>query len=625
MTTPTTPFPTDQYTQIYWTLDGNTPWENIIGGGGLPLNTTNPYTSVTGICNTAFETSAIVNAQTDTTSIGEYDNITISIWVYPVISGPVSDSYQRNIIGKIFNNMQSPNYMPGIPPQTSISISTYFSNSLQIKYNGALSTGGGGFTTATLLPNQWNMISLTSDGSVYRLGIYNNNGVTYENATQQAPNNWGSHGRWIVGEWCNYSSNPLTMIYDEVRIDNTARTDVYLQSEYNYYIGLPLPAAELIKTSGDSQSTNTNTQFTQDLIVQAFDIFGNPLSNATITFSAPDSGASCNLSNTTTITDSNGVAYTQATANSISGSYQVTVSSGSINPIYFNLTNINSSSTTFVSANNTVVGGTLIPGYNSHPIVNNYVVENISPYYPQPFAVLALDTNSNPMVGVSVTFSAPGSGASCSLSNTTTITDSNGVAYTQAKANTISGSYQVTATCGGLTVNFNITNIPDIVTTVIKISGDNQNTEVGTAFEDPLIIQFTDQYWNPCYGYPVWVVFPITAANVIFGTSTPAQSQGADNGTLMAVTDSNGEVSYPITANHINGTYEVVMYPAGFSRAPGTLEVSYTLTNDIGPPIFQVVSGSNQYAQVNEQYDFPLVAKMTDLYGNPYPNISTTF
>src|SRR5437660_7265578 len=75
------------------------------------------------------------------------------------------------------------------------------------------------------------------------------------------------------------------------------------------------------------------------------------------------------------------------------------------------------------------------------------------------------DAGSNPVSGVNVTFTAPGSGASGVFSNSTATitvaTDASGVASTPFTANaTAGGPYTVTAAATGLTpVNFSLTNL----------------------------------------------------------------------------------------------------------------------------------------------------------------------
>src|SRR6185369_14538260 len=68
------------------------------------------------------------------------------------------------------------------------------------------------------------------------------------------------------------------------------------------------------------------------------------------------------------------------------------------------------------------------------------------------------DSGGNPISGVTVTFTAPASGASATLSSATAATNASGVASVSAIANNISGAYTVTASVGAFSVTFALTN-----------------------------------------------------------------------------------------------------------------------------------------------------------------------
>lgn len=75
--------------------------------------------------------------------------------------------------------------------------------------------------------------------------------------------------------------------------------------------------------------------------------------------------------------------------------------------------------------------------------------------------VATVTSNGSPASGVSVTFSAPGTGASCTPASTSVTTDSSGDASTTCTANgNVGGPYTVTATASGATTpaSFSLTN-----------------------------------------------------------------------------------------------------------------------------------------------------------------------
>jgi hypothetical protein len=120
----------------------------------------------------------------------------------------------------------------------------------------------------------------------------------------------------------------------------------------------------LTKTAGDSQSATINTAFATLLAVTLSETGGSALPGATVTFTAPGSGASGTFANgtatTTATTNGSGVATaTTFTANGEAGAYNVAASvTGSGAPATFALTNTKGNTTTLLgsSANPSIVG-----------------------------------------------------------------------------------------------------------------------------------------------------------------------------------------------------------------------------------------------------------------------------
>jgi len=106
------------------------------------------------------------------------------------------------------------------------------------------------------------------------------------------------------------------------------------------------PAAgvgSMVATAGAPQSTAVNTAFATALQATGRDASGNPSSGVTVTFTAPQSGASAQFSGAATataVTNASGVATAPAlTANGTAGSYMVTASAAGVGAATFNLTN----------------------------------------------------------------------------------------------------------------------------------------------------------------------------------------------------------------------------------------------------------------------------------------------
>lgn len=87
-------------------------------------------------------------------------------------------------------------------------------------------------------------------------------------------------------------------------------------------------------------------------------------------------------------------------------------------------------------------------------------------------AVRVADAADVPLAGITVSFAAPGSGASATLSTPTAITDASGIASITATANGEAGSYAVTASVAGVAApaSFALTNTPFSTTLTLTAS-----------------------------------------------------------------------------------------------------------------------------------------------------------
>ena len=78
--------------------------------------------------------------------------------------------------------------------------------------------------------------------------------------------------------------------------------------------------------------------------------------------------------------------------------------------------------------------------------------------FAQPLRVRLLDVGGQPMAGQAIAFSAPGAGASATLSSASALTDASGYASVTVIANGAIGSYLVTATNAGHSASFALRN-----------------------------------------------------------------------------------------------------------------------------------------------------------------------
>ena len=211
-------------------------------------------------------------------------------------------------------------------------------------------------------------------------------------------------------------------------------------------------AFSIIASGGTPQSATVNTAFSTALRVTVEDSFGNPVSGAAVTFTPPGSGASALLTAPAT-TDAAGHTQVTAKANTAAGTYSVDATvSGVVTGASFVLTNTAGAPASIVASSGSGQSATVGTGFGS------------------PLVVTVVDAFGNPIPGVTVVFTAPGSGASAGLSSPGT-TNGSGQTSVTATANTATGTYQVTASVGGLSVTFTLTNSAGGAATIAVSSG----------------------------------------------------------------------------------------------------------------------------------------------------------
>src|SRR5205085_1549343 len=121
---------------------------------------------------------------------------------------------------------------------------------------------------------------------------------------------------------------------------------------------------------------------------------------------------------------------------------------------------------------------------------------------------------STAVTGVSVTFTAPASGASGTFSNNTATitvaTNASGIASAVFTANSTPGTaYTVTASASGLTsAGFSLSNAgaPAVVT---ANPGSTPQKSDGYSFPNPLSVTVKDKFGNPVFGVSVQFTAPL--------------------------------------------------------------------------------------------------------------------
>jgi Fe-S cluster assembly iron-binding protein IscA len=367
------------------------------------------------------------------------------------------------------------------------------------------------------------------------------------------------------------------------------------------------PAASIAATAGGGQSATVLTAFATPLQVLVEDASDNLVPNATVTFTAPASGASGTFANgtatTTAVTNSSGVATASAfTANSVSGAYSVTASvSGVSATANFTLTNVPSLQASIIATG----GGSQAAA--------------VSTPFATALQVTVMDTSGNLLPNLTVTFTAPASGASGMFANgtatTTAVTNSSGVATASAfTANGAAGSYSVTASVPGVitTASFSLTNTASALA-IVATGGGGQAATVSTAFATALQATVKDGLGNLVPNVTVTFTAPASSPSGAFANGTA---------TTTAVTNSSGvATASAFVANRFAGVYSVTASVPGVSAT-----ASFSLTNSPGAPASIVATGGGgQGAPVSTPFATTLQAAVQDATGHLIPNLTVTF
>jgi hypothetical protein len=215
-------------------------------------------------------------------------------------------------------------------------------------------------------------------------------------------------------------------------------------------------------------------------------------------------GASATFSGSNIVfTDATGHASATLTANTVAESYSViATASGLSTPASFSLTN-NSESPASVVA---------FAGTPQSTTVNSAFANTLK--------AVVREAYSNPTPGITVTFTVPASGASGAFSaSSSVVTNSGGLATAPAfTANTIAGSYNVTASVSGVPTpaSFRLTNNPGSAASIVATAGTPQSALPGAAYTTVLQAEVNDTFGNHVAGVSVTFAAPLSGASGTF-------------------------------------------------------------------------------------------------------------
>jgi adhesin/invasin len=224
---------------------------------------------------------------------------------------------------------------------------------------------------------------------------------------------------------------------------------------------------------------------------------------------------------------------------------------------------------------------------------------------PSPLIVQVRDAFNNPVAGTLVHWSVvSGSGI---LSLDSSFTNASGQAFTGYTLGPVAGTDTISATlaCGCASVNFTATAIAPIPASIQLFSGNVQFDTAARALSAPLVAQVFSAGFQPIVGTQVvWTVL-----------------RGGSLDVDTTVTDSNGVVSANYTLGTLAGTDSVEARTIGGGH---TFIFTATVSNDL-PAAIAIQSGDGQADTTGFALDLPLVAHVTDAYGNFVAGAEVTF
>ncbi|MCU1296130.1 MAG: Kelch motif [Acidobacteriaceae bacterium] len=304
-------------------------------------------------------------------------------------------------------------------------------------------------------------------------------------------------------------------------------------------------ANSIAATAGTPQSAPVGAAFGTPLQAPVKDAFNNPVANATVTFTAPTSGASgkfANNTNTTTATtNSSGVATASAfTANTTTGSYTVTAStSGVATPASFSLTNTAGPATKFVvSAPASATAGT-----------------------PISVTVTAQDSNGNTAAGYTgtVKFTLGTTDASATLPTNYTFVSgdagvhsfTNGFTLAKAGSQTVIATDTATATITGTSGNITV---GGGTPSKLVFGQPSSNAFAGSQISPPVTVLIQDQFGNATNSTANVTIAIGTnpSSGTLGGTTTVAAAGGT--ATFSTLSINNAGIGYTFSASSIGLT-----------------------------------------------------------------------
>ena len=200
-----------------------------------------------------------------------------------------------------------------------------------------------------------------------------------------------------------------------------------------------------------------------------------------------------------------------------------------------------------------------------------------------------------------MTFSESANGA---FNPPTAITDSTGTASTSYTLPAKVGTFSITASAPGFrNIILTATSVPGPASVIAKISGVGQYGTVGTALA-PLVVNLRDAHANGVVGQQITF------------------TDGGIGGSFSA----NPVVTGAAGAASVTYTLPTKQQYVVITATSGSVNTSAAEHAVAGPASsVSIWSGNNQSVKVSTQLVKPLIALVTDQYGNKLPGITVTY
>jgi hypothetical protein len=273
-------------------------------------------------------------------------------------------------------------------------------------------------------------------------------------------------------------------------------------------------------TAGNNQSGTVGTTLPVAISVQVLNSYtSQPVPNVTINFSALPAGGS--FSNPAPITNSAGIATTTYTLPTTPGAITITASSPS--------------TTTSYLAETAIAG----PPASITLISGGHQKGTVATTLPAPILVSVKDSYSNPLSGISVTFTDNDSNGTFNpnLATTNSLGQASSFYTLPNKASVLS----LDAITGSLEVGITEQSVAGAAASLNYVSGNHQSAPPNTLLPLPLVVGVKDQYGNLVSG--VTVNFTDNGANGTLSSSSVVTS-GTGRASVTYIT---GSQAGPIT------------------------------------------------------------------------------